>query len=218
MSVGKSYVYTVLQNNAFDIACKRRRIKTRKPNPIQNNQLWQLDLTQLSNTNQKTHNSLALGIIDAGSRACLSLQTLHNKSSITLLRILLDTIECYGKPKTIRTDNERVFTSLLFRTCLKVLNIKRQTTQIASPWQNGRIERFFGTLKRYTKQIVIPEEQTQLALNQFRTWYNHVRTHQNLNNQTPAEVWNNKPANIRGNVFYVNTWQGLLTGFYVPPD
>ena len=111
-----------------------------------------------------------------------------NKSSITLLRHLLDTIERYGKPKSIRTDNEVVFTSLLFRVCLSFLSIQRQTTQIASPWQNGRVERFFGTLKRYTQQIIIPENHAQVALDQFRIWYNHVRPHQNLNGQTPAEV------------------------------
>ena len=179
-------------------------------------QLWQLDLTQL--THQEKHNTLALGILDAGSRACLSLQTVPNKSSLTLLRILLDMIERYGKPATIRTDNESVFTSLLFRIYLACLGTQQQTTQVASPWQNGRIERFFGTLKRYTQQIIIPNDQAQLALDQFRVWYNHIRPHQNLAGQTPAEVWNGKSANTRGQAHYVNIWEGVLTGFYVPPD
>ena len=126
-----------------------------------------MDLTQVP-TEKETSNTLALGIIDAGSRACLCLQAIPNKASITLLKTLLDIVEKYGKPKAIRTDNKAVFTPTLFRFGLWCLGIQHQRTQLCSPWQNGRIERFFGTFKRYTNQVIIPEQHCQLALNQFR--------------------------------------------------
>jgi putative transposase len=60
------------------------------------------------------------------------------------------------------------------------------------PWQNGRIERFFGTLKPYLRQM---QFSGRLALNQslqtFLHWYNHIRPHQNLGGFTPAEAWQN---------------------------
>ena len=41
-----------------------------------------------------------------------------------------------------------IFTSRLFRFGMWCLKIRHQRTEIACPWQNGRIERFFGTLCR----------------------------------------------------------------------
>ena len=71
--------------------------------------------------------------IDSGTRALLALKHLQTKSSIHILRVLLDIIECYGRPEAIRSDNEAVFTSKLMRFSLWLLRIKRQITQIASP-------------------------------------------------------------------------------------
>jgi transposase InsO family protein len=53
----------------------------------------------------------------------------------------------FGAPKCVRTDNEAVFTSRLFRLGLHLLGIRHQRTAPFAPWQNGRIERFFGTFK-----------------------------------------------------------------------
>ena len=202
---------------ATDPSVSSYRHFPRKPTHYASNQRWQMDLTQVSTKKEKS-NKRVLGVIDSGSRACLYLQAIPDKASITLFKTLLDIVEKYGKPKAIKTDNEAVFTSTLFRFGLWCLGIKHQRTQLCSPWQNGRIERLFGTFNRYANQIIIPEQHSQLALNQFRCWYNHVRPHQPLGGQTPAEVWSNKSANKQGDSVYVNLWEGVLTGFYLPPD
>jgi putative transposase len=75
------------------------------------------------------------------------MHTVINKKSWTLLGHVCLAIGRYGKPKAIRTDNEAVFTSRLFKLFLTVAGIKHQRTHLHSPWQNGRIERLFGTLK-----------------------------------------------------------------------
>jgi hypothetical protein len=67
---------------------------------------------------------------------------------VAILRALLDVIERFGAPKYVRTDNEAVFTSRLFRLGLRLLGIRHQRTAPFAPWQNGRIERFFGTFKQ----------------------------------------------------------------------
>ena len=51
----------------------------------------------------------------------------------------------HGKPRRIRTDNEIIFTSWVFTTFLKLVGIRHQRIQTCAPWQNGRIERLFGT-------------------------------------------------------------------------
>ncbi|MDR2581667.1 MAG: hypothetical protein LBC85_11845, partial [Fibromonadaceae bacterium] len=73
-----------------------------------------------------------------------SLQAIGGKASIVLLRILLDVIEKFGKPKVIRTDNESVFTSRLFRFALWLLGIRHQRIMLHCPWQNGRVESIWG--------------------------------------------------------------------------
>lgn len=101
------------------------------------------------------------------------------------------TIGRYGKPKRLRTDNEAVFTGFVFTTFLKLAGIQHQRIQTCAPWQNGRMERLFGTLKPLLRQLVIPDKEAlQLALDEFRLFYNHVRPHQNLGGLTPAEIWN----------------------------
>ena len=94
----------------------------------------------------------------------------------------------HGKPWRLRTDNEPVFNSLTFNTFLALVGIAHQTTHTRSPWQNGRMERLFGTLKPLLRQLVIPSgEVLQAALDAFRDFYNHVRPHQNLQGLAPAE-------------------------------
>ena len=60
-----------------------------------------------------------LGILDHGSRKALALLVLRDRSSLTLFKWLIATIETYGKPEVIRTDNEACFTSRRFTLALR---------------------------------------------------------------------------------------------------
>ena len=113
MTVGKTYVYNTIKNYKYDIQVLRRKIKNSKPRPLPKNLIWSMDLTQVRDAKQQSHT--LLGLVDSGTRACLRLEQVPTKASIVLLRCLLDTIEQYGKPKFVRTDNEAVFISRLFR-------------------------------------------------------------------------------------------------------
>jgi transposase InsO family protein len=145
----------------------------------------------------------------------LCLQELKTKHSITILREIVKTVKHYGFPKKIRSDNEHCFTSGLLKLSLKLLSIKKQTTDIACPWQNSRIERCFGTFKQKWRQITFdPYYQLQIQLNIYQTWYNMIRPHSNLDGRTPAEVFNNKQPH--GKAKFVTAWDGVLSGYYFP--
>jgi transposase InsO family protein len=216
MTVGKTYVSNVIQKSQYEIQILRKNIKHRKPKPLPKNLIWGIDLTGKSDTQNKTLN--IFGIVDHGSRGNLCLRGLKNKASITLLRHLLDAIEQYGKPKVIRTDNESIFISRLFKISLWLLNIKHQHIDKGCPWMNGRVERFFGTLKeRLNHWEVDNREQLNRALVQFQFWYNHVRPHQHLEGRTPSEVWqgtNIYTQHIKKE-YWFEAWDGLLTGYYL---
>ena len=216
MTIGKTFVYDTIQKHLYNIQVLRKNIKHRKPRPLPKNLIWSLDLTQVSDTQKQLHT--AFGVVDSGTRACLQLKNIQTKASIILLRCLLDTIERYGKPKIVRTDNEAVFTSRLFRWGLAFLNIRHQRTQVGCPWQNGKVERFFGTLKTKLKHYTIENGKAMMDdLAVFKLWYNHIRTHQHLNNRTPAEVWGRRQPNSKGKHQYFNQWGGALSGFYLSP-
>jgi len=83
-----------------------------------------------------------------------------------------------------------VFHCALFRAVLAAAGIQHEFIERACPWQNGRIERLFLTLKQKLNQIVPRDgEALDALLREFAFWYNEVRPHQHLHGYTPAEVW-----------------------------
>jgi putative transposase len=213
ISVSKSWVAYTLKQHRRAVMLERRKIKQKPPYAVKPYRYWGIDLTGITDKQGEIHT--ILGICEHHSRKTLVLTNIRNKASVTLLRAICDAIECFGKPQIIRTDNEAVFTSRLFRWGLKLLGINHQTTDLGCPWQNGRIERLFGTLKKYLRQITI-DNGTALALRlaEFQWWYNTVRPHQNLHGRTPNEVWYNQPAPATRRWRYVALWDGLLQGYY----
>jgi putative transposase len=218
-TVSKSFVAELLKRNQYALWCLRREIQNKKSTPTKVNAVWAMDLTfQMDAQHQQ---QTALGIIDHGSRALLCLQTLTSKNSWALLGQLCLAISQHGKPKTVRTDNEGVFTSKLFKGFYKMAGIKHQRTQPCSPWQNGRIERLFGTLKPLLKQLVIPGQLAlQMALDEFKLFYNHCRTHQNLDGLTPAQVWNkvtwvDLKQNPPKEITLVHALDGTCVGYHI---
>jgi transposase InsO family protein len=144
MTVGKTFVANLVRKNQQEILRLRHELKHKLPRPMPRNRVWGLDLTSVRDDGESR---TVLGLVDHGTRACLALRSLPTKASIAILRALLDVIERFGAPKCVRTDNEAVFTSRLFRLGLHLLGIRHQRTAPFAPWQNGRIERFFGTFK-----------------------------------------------------------------------
>ena len=100
---------------------------------------------------------------------------------------------------------------------LYILGIRQQTTQIASPWQNGRIERLFLTMKQSFTNLVFPTEKAlKVGLTEFRFYYNHIRPHQHLNFKTPSEAWSSRPmaTSKRHEPLYFSGLCGNIAGFY----
>ena len=220
LTVGKIWVCEQRRKHRYAILQLRKKLKHRIPRPMPVHHVWAMDMTGLPDQHRQSHN--VLGILDHGSRGLLLLQKLHSKASIALLRCLLDAIEQTGQtPKRLKTDNEAVFISKLFRFGLWWLGIKHERSQPGHPWQNGRIERLFGTLKQKAKGLLFDDAQMQEQLNLFRFWYNHVRTHQHLYGKTPFEAYHNLPVTMRqpGDNMpdWFQAWRGRLAGYWFKP-
>jgi putative transposase len=188
MTVSKTYVADTCRRHQYLILTARRKLKHSMPRPMPRNRVWGCDLLVKTDANGQPH--LALAILDHASRACLRLQRLSDKSSRTLLRELVHTVKQHGRPQFLRTDNEAVLVSWLFRFGLWLLGIRQQRIDPGCPWQNGRVERFIGTVKRELKQKPLTSDKDfDRTLTSIRRWYNHDRPHDHLQGRTPAEVW-----------------------------
>ena len=215
MTVSKSWVSSVWQAHRFQIMTQRRKMKNRKPLCWDKNLIWQVDLTQIRDLDGQPQR--IFGCIDTGTRACLAVTAIPRKTSLALLKIVSTLCKKYGPPGVIQTDNEACFTSYTFRLGLYLLGITHETTELASPWQNGRIERFFRTFKEAARQVQIPKSEMTAALETFRNFYNNVRTRSSLAGKTPAEAWSGKRQNFVGKSCRVEEWDGVLEGIYFPP-
>jgi transposase InsO family protein len=188
MTVSKTYVADTCRHHQYLIYDARRKLKHRVPRSMPRNRIWGCDL--LTQTDHHGTPHLALALVDHASRACLRLQRLTDKSSWTLVQELIQAVKCYGRPQFIRTDNEAVFVSRLFRFGLWLLGIRQQRIDPGCPWQNGRVERLIGTVKRELARTPIANgKEFDTTLRNVRCWYNHDRPHDHLQGRTPAEVW-----------------------------
>ena len=188
MTVGKSSVACTLKKHHYLILEARKKLKHRVPRAIPGNRIWSCDL--LTKTDRQGQPHLALAILDHASRACLRLQQLSDKSSWTLVQELVQAVKQYRRPQCLRTDNEAVLVSRLFRLGLWLLGIRQQRIEPGCPWQNGRVERFIGTVKReLVAESIADEREMTRTLGEIRTWYKHERPHDHLQGRTPAEVW-----------------------------
>jgi transposase InsO family protein len=188
MTVSKTYVADTCRAHQYEILRTRRTLKHRIPRPIPRNRIWGCDL--LTKTDRQGQSHLALAILDHASRACLRLQRLPDKSSWTLLQELIQVVKQYGRPQFVRTDNESVLVSHVFRLGLWLLGIRQQRIEPGCPWQNGRVERFIGTVKRELRHEVLrSHHEFAHKLTGIRQWYNHERPHDHLQGRTPGEVW-----------------------------
>jgi putative transposase len=219
--ISKTWVASLLKAREVALALARRKSRRVRRSmgcgePIQ--LVWGVDLTGLPLTSGETVG--VWGIVDHGSRTVLQLEPVAKFNSLILLGKLLIAFGEFGLPKAMRSDNASVFRTALFRATLKLLGVSQQFTALHSPWQNGRIERFWRTLKatlgtkpvRFQQGLRVIQEQMRFAslesmqsvLNEFKDFYNHSRPHQALSGLTPAMVWNAQVAKHRQKMVQVS--------------
>lgn len=179
VTIGKTCAWEIMRRHATDIEQLRRQIKATPPPRIPVSHSWALDLTRLASSAGASFT--VLGILDAGSRKLLLIQALPRKCAFTILGHLLLAFAKHGLPRTIRTDNEAMFTSRLWTATLRALAVTHRRGPPAQPWRNGRMERLFGTLKGAVGGCWSScGAALQIALGEFQAHYNLARPHQAL--------------------------------------
>lgn len=158
--------------------------------PTAINRTWHMDLTVIR---VLWFEFIVAAILDGYSRKLLTIKAYAwHPDTKAMLSLLRETIREHGRPRFLVTDH-----GPLFRKRFKKAIERRGTYLINgkaySPEFNGKIERWFRTLKIW-QRISLPFlslGKVQAQLETHRDWYNGVRPHQSLGGRTPDEVWNN---------------------------
>jgi putative transposase len=155
--------------------------------PTAKNEEWAIDFMSDALVNGRQIRSL--NIIDPFNRNCNGMYIEHSIPARRLIELLQRSIEAYGKPAAIRTDNGPEFISKRFQLWLKDNHIRWQPIAKGKPQENCFIERFNRTAREefFNANLLLSIEDANEKAAKFIHQYNTVRPHESLNNKTPLE-------------------------------
>lgn len=113
----------------------------------------------------------------------------------SVLKALEGMIGEYGKPGIIRSDHGGQWASTKTDECrfdewCRKLGIKHTMSAVKTPQQNGKVERFHGSME---KEAEPPKEDSvegyRKLMEAYRMFYNMERPHCSLGMRTPSEVY-----------------------------
>ena len=97
----------------------------------------------------------------------------------------------YGAPKHIRCDNGGEFIAEAIKAYLEEEHVETLYIDPGSPWQNGYVERFHGTLRTelLDRELFTSLLEAEVLATEYRYEYNNERPHSSLEDRTPADVF-----------------------------
>lgn len=171
-----------------DGSCVRRRAEHK-------DHVWSYDFIH-----DRTHDGRPLRLLtvmDEYTRECLSIDVARRLGSQDVLERLAELFATRGVPAYIRSDNGAEFTAKAVRRWLSRMGVRTLYITPGSPWENGYIERFNGTL-RYELldcELFTSLREAQILIDRWRIEYNTFRPHSAFGGRPPApESWQPVPV------------------------
>jgi putative transposase len=131
-----------------------------------------------------------LTILDEYSRESLRIHVDRQITSYNVIEELAELFLTRGIPAYIRSDNGPEFIAKAVRGWLKRLGVKTLFITPGSPWENGYIESFNGTLRYEVLDAEVFDTiiEARIIIEQWRRHYNQVRPHSSLGYKPPAPM------------------------------
>ena len=105
-----------------------------------------------------------------------------------MLERLAELFVVRGTPTCIRSDNGSEFTATAVREWLGRLGVETLFIEPGSPWENGYVESFNGTLRDelLDREIFYTLAEAKVLIERWRQEYNTIRPHSSLGYRPPA--------------------------------
>lgn len=196
---------------------KRPRSSWTRFQAAQPNETWQSDFThhQLSSGSEAE----IIGWLDDHSRFLLHLSVHPRITGPIVTSTFRLAARTHGYPASTLTDNGMVYTTRLaqggrqaglnaFETLLRLEGITQKNGRPYKPTTQGKIERFWQTLKKYLAHHPCATlEELQRVLDEFRTFYNTHRPHRGIGRRTPAFAYELIPKAAPSTPEHPDIWQ-----------
>jgi transposase InsO family protein len=172
-------------------------LRFERPAPMQ---LWQVDIVGglwLVNpaTGELREAKIVTGV-DDHSRFCVMAKVVERATARAVCVGFAEALARFGVPEEVQSDNGKQFTDrfgkggeVMFDRICRKNGIKHRLTDPFSPNQNGKIERFHGTLRPDFLDPADPFTslvEAQTAVDAWVADYNSDRPHQALDDQRPV--------------------------------
>lgn len=181
------------ENLVMELSRKRKNYNWVRYEKERPNELWHTDWTELEYKGKRMQ---LIAFIDDYSRFIVGYGLFDNATTENALFVLRDAIALHGKPEAVMSDkgvqfymNERGGVAPAkneFQKFLEREGIRQITSKVKHPQSNGKIERFFGTVKQKLQMFG--------DIHEFMHWYNHVKPHMSLGLYPPITRFTTKKA------------------------
>jgi putative transposase len=174
----------------------RRRTRRERPARLQAahpNHIWAYDFVQ--DADWHGNKLYILTVMDEFTREGLATHVMRETSAEQVEAVLAALCDVHGTPTYLRSDNGAEFVALTLQGWLARQGIQPLYIDPGCPWQNGKDERFNGTVRDecLNMQLFGSLAEARIRLEAFRQHYNSQRPHSALAYQTPLafkQAWN----------------------------
>lgn len=192
-------IYRALKRRGLVISTRKKLPHYKRWERGRAMELWQMDVVGGVLAVDGTEAKILTGI-DDHSRFIVCCGVMARATLRPVCQHFAASLERYGAPDELLTDNGKVFTNRFGHTDAETLfdrlcrenGITHLLTAPRSPTTTGKIERFHRTLRQefLTGRVFHSLDDAQAQLDGFIHLYNHDRPHQSLQMQVPAERFN----------------------------
>jgi putative transposase len=131
-----------------------------------------------------------LCLIDEYSRECLALHVARKLTAHDLIEVMERLVAERGAPAHIRSDNGSEFIARILQQWLARHQVKTLYIEPGSPWQNGHVESFNGSLRDecLDREVMLSVAEARVLIEDYRRHYNQERPHGGIGYRTPAQA------------------------------
>ena len=158
------------------------------------NHVWSWDF--ISDRTDNGGKLRILSVIDEHTRECLALHVARQLTAADLITVIERLVAQRGVPDHVRSDNGSEFVARTLQTWLAARHVKTLYIEPGSPWQNGHVESFHGSLRDecLDRELMLSVAEARVVIEDYRRHYNEERPHGGIGYRTPRQAFHENRA------------------------